>query len=47
MSMPETFRLENNFGTTALELQAVTYEAYHADSAVEKEHTRNVSVTPV
>jgi len=38
MSMPETFRLENNFGTTALELQAVTYEAYHTTWCAQTSH---------
>jgi hypothetical protein len=38
MSMPETFRLENNFGPTALELQTVTYEAYHTTFVARASH---------
>jgi hypothetical protein len=38
MSMPETFRFENNFGPTALELQTVTYEAYHTTFVAQASH---------
>merc|ERR1719482_1243226 len=38
MSMPETFRFENNFGPTALELQTVTYEAYHTTFIAQASH---------
>jgi hypothetical protein len=38
MSMPETFRFENNFGPTALELQSVTYEAYHTTFVAQASH---------
>merc|ERR1719482_446330 len=38
MSMPETFRFESNFGPTALELQSVTYEAYHTTFIAQASH---------